>query len=72
MGHRLLPLRPDRRARRPQRDGRHRAGAHVLNGERAGDLGLPDSDKLGVWVEHFDDSLILPRSSAVPYYEGER
>ena len=31
----------------------------------------PDSAKLGVWVGNPDDELLLPRSSAVPYYEGE-
>jgi uncharacterized cupin superfamily protein len=31
----------------------------------------PDSDKLGVWVGNRDDDLLLPRSSAVSYYEGE-
>ena len=31
----------------------------------------PDSDKLGVWVGNPDDELLLPRSSAVSYYEGE-
>jgi uncharacterized cupin superfamily protein len=31
----------------------------------------PDSDKLGVWVGNPDDQLLLPRGSAVSYYEGE-
>jgi uncharacterized cupin superfamily protein len=31
----------------------------------------PDSDKIGVWVEHADDKLILPRSSATHYFDGE-
>jgi uncharacterized cupin superfamily protein len=31
----------------------------------------PDSDKVGVWVGNPDDDLMLPRSSAVPYFEGE-
>ena len=32
----------------------------------------PDSDKVGVYTESGDDDLIVPRSSAVDYYEGER
>jgi uncharacterized cupin superfamily protein len=31
----------------------------------------PDSDKLGVWVGNADDELMLPRSSAVSYYDDE-
>jgi uncharacterized cupin superfamily protein len=31
----------------------------------------PDSDKVGVWVGRPDDDLLLPRSSAVTYWEGE-
>lgn len=31
----------------------------------------PDSGKYGVWVGNDDDDLLLPRSSAVSYYDGE-
>ena len=31
----------------------------------------PDSGKYGVWVGNPDDDLLLPRSSAVSYYDGE-
>jgi uncharacterized cupin superfamily protein len=31
----------------------------------------PDSDKLAVWVSNPDDELILPRSGAISYYDGE-
>jgi uncharacterized cupin superfamily protein len=31
----------------------------------------PDSDKLRVWVGNPSDDLLLPRSSAVSYYDGE-
>lgn len=31
----------------------------------------PDSDKIGVWVEHPDDKLILPRAGATDYFSGE-
>jgi uncharacterized cupin superfamily protein len=31
----------------------------------------PDSDKLGVWVGNPDDDLLLRRSGAVSYYDGE-
>jgi uncharacterized cupin superfamily protein len=31
----------------------------------------PDSDKVGVWVGRPDDDLLLPRASAVTYWEGE-
>jgi uncharacterized cupin superfamily protein len=31
----------------------------------------PDSDKVGVWAGRPEDNLLLPRSSAVTYWEGE-
>jgi uncharacterized cupin superfamily protein len=31
----------------------------------------PDSAKVGIWPGNEDDQLILPRSAAVGYYEGE-
>jgi len=31
----------------------------------------PDSDKFGVWAPNEEDSLLVKRSSAVDYYEGE-
>jgi uncharacterized cupin superfamily protein len=31
----------------------------------------PDSDKIGVYPGNRDDSLLVRRSSAVPYYDGE-
>ncbi len=31
----------------------------------------PDSDKIGVWVDNPDDTLMLPRASAADYYSGE-
>ncbi len=31
----------------------------------------PDSDKFGVWTGNEDDSLLVPRSAAVDYYDGE-
>jgi uncharacterized cupin superfamily protein len=31
----------------------------------------PDSDKIGVWVDHDEDKLILRRGSATDYYSGE-
>jgi uncharacterized cupin superfamily protein len=31
----------------------------------------PESDKLGIWIAGSDDSLIVPRDSAVDYWEGE-
>jgi uncharacterized cupin superfamily protein len=31
----------------------------------------PDSGKLAVWVGNPDDDLLLPRASAVGYFDGE-
>jgi uncharacterized cupin superfamily protein len=31
----------------------------------------PDSDKIGIWTGNPDDSVMVRRSSAVPYYDGE-
>lgn len=31
----------------------------------------PDSGKVGVWVGNPDDDLLLPRTAAVDYYDGE-
>jgi uncharacterized cupin superfamily protein len=31
----------------------------------------PDSDKIGIWTGNDDDTMLVPRSSAVGYYDGE-
>ena len=31
----------------------------------------PDSDKVGVWAGHPNDDLLLPRSAAMSYFDGE-
>jgi uncharacterized cupin superfamily protein len=31
----------------------------------------PDSDKIGIWTGEASDDVMVPRSSAVGYYEGE-
>ncbi len=31
----------------------------------------PDSDKIGIWTGRKEDNVMVRRSSAVPYYEGE-
>ena len=31
----------------------------------------PDSDKVGVWVGQDEDGLLLPRSAAMSYFDGE-
>jgi len=31
----------------------------------------PDSDKIGIWTGNKDDDLMVKRTSAVDYYEGE-
>jgi uncharacterized cupin superfamily protein len=31
----------------------------------------PDSDKIGIWTGNRDDDVLVRRSSAVPYFDGE-
>ena len=67
----LLPDRPGRRASRPQRDGRDRSRAHVLDGQIPAATVYPDSDKIGIWTGNKADDLMVERSSGVGYWLGE-